>query len=81
MGSTQDAIEDEDGLICVCTFYGRLVWPSPMEADRWCVVWWAPERCEAYFSDREKAVAYASYKRGVVVRLAALEPWPKDPPK
>ena len=70
---------DIDPVICTVTFYGRLVDPLPLGADRWGVVWWAPERHEAYFSDKARAEAYAALKRGVVVPMAALTKWPSTP--
>jgi hypothetical protein len=49
----------------------------PLEADRWAVVWWVEgSRHEAYITDRALAQAYAAARRGQVVRLAALDPWP-----
>ena len=49
--------------------------PQP---SRWAVVWWVDGvRHERYCDDRALADAYAASHHGQVVRLAAMDPWPK----
>lgn len=50
---------------------------TPGEACRWVAVWGDRWEQEAYFSDRALATAYAAAHRGQVVRMAALDPWPR----
>lgn len=49
----------------------------PLEATRWVAVWGERWEREAYFDDQALAVAYAAAHRGQVVRMAALDPWPR----
>ena len=54
-----------------------LALPPSLLPERWAVVFGEYMEQEAYFRDRALAQAYASARRGQVVPLAALAPWPK----
>ena len=57
--------------------------PQPLQACRWCVTYPGGDAGhwrEAYFSSQPLADAYVVAHRGaVIVRLAALDPWPERP--
>ena len=72
-------MDDDAGLICVCSFYGRLIWPeaAKMSDCHFCVCWWdGGEVRRTYLPDRPGADAYARARHGIVVMLVPSQPWP-----